>query len=211
MVKSSLNPQKLKQFLQTSRSENRYKDIEAELDWSPATVSKYVKNSKKLGLTEKFITEDDHPGYRLTDKGATILRAIKSMEPAGKEQFTDFESLKFTPKIIDHWWQLMEKYGLFDEGMDEEEIEDYLSTMIESLNEGAKKIGDDEILFEYSNEHEGLNLQQAKLFLDLIFETLPEEAHEDKIELSIKIDSDLDKFRFDEDHLDEFIEDLRES
>lgn len=168
---------------------HHYKEIEKNLDWSSATVTKYLTSTIDMGLTEKRLTKEDRPGYFLTDLGDNLASII------GHKYVGDSTTVKHSIKKQNKKWEKLAELGIFEKGIDQKDALEF-----------AKYI---------NNNHKDENIDTSKPMitnvgyaLSTITYDFPGSAHNVEIELSIKIDSNLEKFKVDLNELQEILDKL---
>lgn len=127
----SLNDERVKDLLESINFGNlHFNEIQEELSWSSATLTRYLKKLRNRGFLEKEITEDDRAGYKLTETGVDYLLTLKTK--SGFQKIGD--KRKDKEAWIDSFTQAKERIsylndlGIFDEEIDINNLEGYVES-----------------------------------------------------------------------------------
>lgn len=169
-----LNRQKILDILRVIWKDNhRFTDIHNELDWSKATISKYLQALQDRDIIEKGLTSSDNVGYFLTEEGEYLFRGQNLAESFSLDldQEDIIERSKKQNKLLED----LEKSGLFSTGMDMNDVESIMKKYPEEFS------------IDFNNKITALKYRQFILFLVRMLEP---EIWDREITAEIKIDED---------------------
>lgn len=172
---------------------HRFTDINNELSWSKATVSKYLTELTEKGFLEKKITSDGNPGYFVTQKGnkfkelhgANVWKGLYN----SKEEAAEFLERE------NQFYEALEEQGLFDSGLDQNQVFDL-------MKEHHNDISHDDIDFEEPT------ILMLWRFLSIFVERTPIEFKDKRVDFNIKIESDLGDLEIDVEEMKNLMEEF---
>lgn len=127
-MKKMTKERKYKFLSSIRRGNHRFTDILEDLEWSKATISRYLKRFSEMNLIKKEITEDGSAGYFLTEEGEnyrwdiTFTLSRKRMESKMDTKEWWINNYKESKKKI----QELKGKGIFEEQIDFEELIDFI-------------------------------------------------------------------------------------
>lgn len=153
---------------------HRFKDINSELSWSKATVSKYLQTLQKNNFIEKDLTSGGNVGYFFTEKGEAVYENQNLFETI-RNGFSN-ERVINRARDQNNYLQELLDLGLFDEGLDIQDISDIsLPNSEESLIE---------------SEGEKVTVEDFRKFVLVIKRMFEPKMSNQEIEGKIRIDSE---------------------
>lgn len=190
-----LNQQKVLDLLNSIwTGEHRFNELHEDLDWSKATVSKYLQSLKENDVIEKSLTPSDNVGYYFTEEGRAFF-----------ENQNLSESFKFSldkDSLIEHQHKrndlvdLLNQKGLFSDGLENQDIKEII---LEFEEEFSRE-------FDEEQELTAWWMRSFFMFLTRMCEPL---VWDKKVDASLKIElNDPEDIKSDIEELKSSIEDI---
>jgi predicted transcriptional regulator len=188
-----LNRQKILDLMRAIWQNNhRFTDIHNELEWSKATLSKYLQALRDNQILEKGMTNSESIGYFFTDEGESLFKEQNLAESLQLD--LDQEDIIESSKKKNELLEKLKEAGLFTTGMEMSDVKSILSEYPEEFS------------YDFSNGVTALQYRQFVLFLIRMFEP---EIWDKEIEATIKINEENpDNLKKDIDDLKDSMEDI---
>jgi DNA-binding HxlR family transcriptional regulator len=197
-MKQSLNREKISKIINSIavRDCHRYYKLDNDLDFSSATISKYLREMQDLGILKKELTDTDEPGYFLTELGKDLSDlSAKGLFPSQTIEQSKNSIVKRKKEL-----QYLEENGIFEEGINSEDALKFV-----------QKFGRDTKFKKYSKT-DTLDLITFRMFIGKIIGLLgSRDGDSDTVDLELKIDSDKNKFSIEEEEFDKITKKFQES